>query len=366
MNREDRTYWLGFSSFSGIGPQKFSLLLKRFHNAKAAWEAAIHDLEPILGNKLTEKFVAFRNAFDVEKYVNKLEKKQVDFLTLSDSRYPELLKQISKPPFVLYMRGNIDLLQRNGHAACIAVVGTRKITSYGQTVTKLFTESLVQYNCIVVSGLALGVDAIAHRSTIEHQGKTIAVLGSGVDTCYPRENQKIYADIVSSGGAIVSEYPLGQEPTIGSFPSRNRIIAGLSDAVLVTEGAEDSGALITADHALEMGRKAFAIPGPITSSLSKGPYKLLKKGGILVTSPEELFKELQLKSTTGSKRITSTTGKKGDTKEEQVIIDLLSKEELRIDELIKRTGLSSAEVSATVSMMEIKGMIGLKNGYYGL
>ncbi|CAN5133770.1 DNA-processing protein DprA [soil metagenome] len=382
---EERCYYLGFSSFSGIGPHKFSLLFDYFHSGKNAWLATKSELlDAKLGEKTTEKLEAFRKTFDLEKYAESLEKKQIQFVTLTDTEYPERLKQIPNAPFLLYMKGSLSCLSevegviRNDTSTLlsekisdgfekkvIAVVGTRRITSYGRAVTELFTESLVQAGCVIVSGLALGVDAVAHQATIDTKGKTIAVLGCGVDCCFPKENLGIYQQILESGGVIVSEFPLSAPPTIGSFPARNRIVAGLSDAVLVTEGAEDSGALITADFALQYERKAFAIPGAITSSLSKGPYKLLKNGGVLVTSTEELLEKLGLK---GDQRGRGDKRKvvKGDTKDEQKIIELLAQESLRIDDLIKRIGIASSELSAVLSMMEIKGFIVLQNGYYSL
>lgn len=399
IKKDERMYWLGFSVFPGIGPVKFQLLLSHFSSAKDAWEAPIRDKQEAIGSKLTEKFEKFRQTFSLEEYAEKLKKKNVGIVTVVDAEYPERLKQIKNPPFVLYVKGNKRLLnlslrhsresgnleaQRRSRISIrdknvdpwvatrddnsskyIAVVGTRKITSYGETVTKLFTESLVASGCVIVSGLALGVDAVAHRTTIENKGKTIAVLGCGVDCCNPGNNQGIYNSIIQSGGTIVSEFPLSQEPTIGSFPSRNRIIAGLSDATLVTEGAEDSGALITADVALKIGRKAFAIPGPITSTLSKGPFKLLRNGGILVTTPEEVIEELGIKSHE-SRKNSNKKQVTGDNEEEQRIIDLLQQGTLQIDELIKRTGIASAKISAIISIMEIKGMIQRTDTYYSV
>lgn len=362
----EKSYYVGFSVFPGVGPQKFSSLLTHFPSAKTAWEAAPDELQKVIGEKLTAKFVIFRTTFDLEGYQDQLERKEVLCITLAEEEYPELLKQIKNPPFVLYIKGEKKILkpiQNDNLMKYIAVVGTRRITSYGKTVTQLFTEQLVHDECIIVSGLALGVDAIAHKTALANNGTTIAVLGNGVDLCFPKENQKIYDEILSHNGAIVSEYPLSLEPTIGSFPARNRIIAGLSNAVLVTEGSEDSGALITADHAFDFGRKVFAIPGPITSSLSKGPHTLLKRGGVLVVTPEDMLNEL------GVAKIQSVNVSKkaiGDTPDEQKILDLLIIEPMMIDQLIKRSGLSSSQIGIVLSLLELKGIIIAQNSYYSL
>jgi DNA processing protein len=245
----------------------------------------------------------------------------------------------------------------------VAIVGTRKITAYGRQVTEMFTQELVDAGCIIVSGLALGVDAVAHKATLDAGGKTIAVLGCGVDCCYPSTNSRLYDEIIEKGGAIVSEYGLGVPPNQGSFPSRNRIIAGLSQGVLVTEGAVDSGSLITANDAFDNNRPVFAVPGPITSTLSKGPYELIQKGGMLVTSGREVLETLKIKSIRGIKGIKSI---KGDTQEEQVIIDLLSEQELDFDEIVKKTKIQSSKVGGLLSMMELKGMIKSSEGMFSL
>ena len=354
-------YWLGFSVIPGIGPVRFECLLKRFGSAKDAWKASAADIEKaIKSRKLVGEVEKFREGFSFEEYIKQLHDKKVWFVTLQDKEYPCLLKQIDNPPFVLYGKGDKGCFNDLNHF--VGVVGTRKVTNYGRQVTELLTAELVNARCVIVSGLALGVDAIAHQTTIENNGKTIAVLGSGVDICYPSSNSKIYNEIVSEYGAVISEYPLGMKPSIGSFPSRNRIIAGFSQAVLVTEGAEDSGSLITASNALEFGRKVFAVPGPITSSLSKGPNSLIGKGAKLVTSGGDILRELGLQ---GDKRDTGAkSGRliKGETKEEQKILDLLQNEELSFDEIVKRTKSDSSKMSILLSMMEIKGMIVAQDG----
>lgn len=352
INESD--YWLGFSVFPGIGPKKFILLIEEFKTAKEAWEASEGKLVTILGPALTRKFVTYREKINLIDYAKRLEKASVWYLLSSDVQYPQLLKQIDDPPFVLYGRGDKKVLTTEH---IIGIVGTRKITSYGRHVTEMITRELVGAGYCVVSGLAMGVDAIAHATTINEGGKTIAVLGCGADCCSPRENTLLYNRIISEGSCVVSEFPLSQSPTPGSFPSRNRIIAGLSQAVVVTEGAVDSGALITASDALKNNRPVFAIPGPITSSLSKGPNKLLREGARLVAGGEDIIREL------GGMGISRHKGKmsgkviKGESVEEQAIINVLMDEELSFDELIVLIKSSPAILNMQLSMMEMKGII---------
>jgi len=278
---DEKRYWVAFSVFPGIGPVRFRLLLEHFGSAKKAWEAPLSD-----------KFIHFRKTFDIDEYLEKLEHLHVSVLTLNDPKYPKLLKEISDPPFLLYIRGKntgepINLDQT------IAVVGTRNITRYGEEVTRKIVKGLVANGFTIVSGMAYGVDAIAHQTAIDSGGKTIAVLGCGIDIIAPEGNARLYRAIGEEGhGAIVSEMPLGLRPDKGMFVARNRIISGLSLGVVVTEGAGDSGALITARNAGEQGREVFAVPGPITSTYSRAPAQLIKKGATLVETVEDILDEI--------------------------------------------------------------------------
>lgn len=358
---DERWYWLAFSVFPRVGPVKFSLLIEHFKTAKSAWEADEGSLKPVLGEKLTEQFLIFRKKFSFELYQKQLEQKHVRFLTLQDKEYPELLKQSQRPPFTIYVHSASETLDLNTFLPTIGVVGTRKITPYGRDVTELLTAELVHAGFTIVSGLALGVDGVAHGVTIDTKGKTIAVLGCGVDCCSPRENSNLYNRIVENGGAIISEVPLSHPPTVGTFPSRNRIVAGLSLGILVTEGAEDSGALITADYAFKNNRKVFAVPGQITSSLSKGPLKLLQKGATLVTNAQDIIKELNIQAPNNKSQITKKIV--GDTKEETLILQLLSNEPMTFDMIVRNLKRESAVVGSVLSIMEIKGFI--KNNVHG-
>lgn len=361
MKEDEKKYWLGFSAFPGIGPFRFKLLRDYFGSAKRAWEAKEHDLIKIgLGEKLTAKFADFRREFSLSKYEDEIREKKIWVVTLEDKEYPGLLKQVSDAPFILYIRGKMEEdwdLEKS-----IAVVGTRKVTSYGTEVTRRLTEGLVDSGLTIVSGMAYGVDTVAHETAVESDGKTIAVLGCGVDIIHPRSNTTLYWKIINKYGLVISEYPLSHFAEKGLFPARNRIISGLSLGVVVTEGAEDSGALITARYAAEQGREVFAVPGPITSEYSKGPTILLKQGAKLVSEAKDVLEELRIKSNVSK----SVTLIKNLTKEETIILKLLEGETLHFDELVRKSGISSARLASLLTMMEMKGYVQNQGGVYGI
>lgn len=357
---KERIYWLGFSAFSGIGPSRFQLLLRHFGSAKAAWEASGEDYKNLVGTALATRFDTFRQSFSLSGYAKKFADKDVDYVLYIDKSFPLQLKELKNCPFILYVRGDISVLSQQS----IAVVGTRKITQYGIKVTEMITQELVSAGLTITSGLAMGVDAVAHQTTLDAGGKTIAVLGCGVDCCSPRENTNLYNNIIASGGAVISEVPLGEPPNKGLFPARNRIVAGLSSGIVVTEGAEASGALITAEVGLQIGRKVFAVPGPITSTLSKGPYKLIAKGAKLVTSGEDIMKGLGRYR--GDKRDKGDRREWRETEDEERILQMLEQEPLHFDEIVRRVGKPSASVGTLLSFMELNGKIINTNGLFAI
>ncbi len=360
----ERNYYLAFSLMPGIGPKKFDVLLRNFGTAENAWHAPHWKLIKILGENLAGRLEKFRKEFDVELELKKLKSAGVEFVCLADKYYPKKLTQISNPPIILFVKGEMSLIKSLNHEKALAIVGTRRITTYGKNVTEMFAANLAESGLIIVSGLALGVDGLAHSACLKSGGKTIAVLGNGVDICYPRENKKIYDEILKSGGAIISEMHLGENPTAGTFPARNRIVAGISDGILVTEGAQDSGSLITANFGLEFGRKVFAVPGPVTSSLSAAPLKLIEKGAKLVVTPEDVIKEL------GISRFAKASRDKKNyvalSNEEWRVAELLENESLHFDELVRRLKLDPAKVGTIISMMEMKGIIKNNGGEFSL
>ena len=354
----ERDYYLAFSLASGIGPKTFIKLLNNFKTARKAWGASMLELKTAgLGRVQVKNLLEFRDRFNFEAYSKLLKTKKVGFIALCDKKYPAYLKKIDNPPIVLFYKGD---LRHVNFERCIAVVGTRKITNYGKEITQIFAGELAVSGLTVVSGLALGVDAIAGWSAINSKGKTIAVLGNGVDLAFPAVNQPLYDKILENNGIILSEFPIGMQPSVGSFPSRNRIIAGLSLGVLVTEGAEDSGSLITANYAFKLNRKVFAVPGPITSSLSRAPLKLIEKGARLVVSPEDILRELKVES----RKFKVEKNYVGLSKEELKIVKLLENESLNFDEIVRNLKLDSSKTASILTMMEIKGIIKNTEGNY--
>lgn len=267
-----------------------------------------------------------------------------------NKKYPKLLKEIFKPP-VLYIRGNFQKTDKHS----LAIVGTRTPTHYGKQVAEKFTYELAQAGFTIVSGLAMGIDALVHKTALQAKGRTIAVLGSGIDdkSLYPQENKKL-AQKIEKSGAVISEYPVGTSGRPGYFPQRNRIISGISLGVLIIEAGFKSGALITARCAIDQNREVFCVPGSILSEKSVGPNNLIKLGAKLVTRIEDILEELNL---TQSLKLFETKKIIGDNAEEKKILKFINYEPVHIDELIKQTKLNTAIINATLSIMEIKNKI---------
>lgn len=279
---------VGLSFAPGIGPIRSEVLLKEFKSARASYSASGSRLKSILGLRIYDNFIKFRKSFNPEKEIDKLNKMNILFLTPKDKTYPKLLHQIPSPPIVLYAKGNIKLLNNPQ----LAIIGTRKPTTYGINTAKNLTSELSQNGYVITSGLALGIDTVAHRAALKSHKPTIAVLGCGVDTCYPQSHQSIYNQIIKTG-VVVSEVPPRTRITRSGIITRNRIVSGLSQAIIVIEGALKSGTMITTRYALEQGRDVFAVPGPVTSHMSEGPNYLIKQGAIPVTSAEDILLTLK-------------------------------------------------------------------------
>lgn len=350
----DKKYWLAFNAFFLIGPKKFALLLKYFGSAKKAWEAQDKEIQSLgLGEITVKKLLLFRRQFSINQYLDKLLNRKIQFLTLNDEIYPRLLKEIPDPPPVLYLKTEVPL-NRLFLSPAIAIVGTRNISAYGRIVTQRITEGLVDKGITIVSGLARGVDVCAHQTTLENGGKTIAVLGSGIDRIYPAEHLRITGEIVKKG-AVVSEFPLQMPALPGNFPIRNRIISGLSLGVVVTEAAGKSGTLITTSYAGDQGREVFAVPGPITSINSFGTSELLKKGAKLVTEVNDILEEFPALKTEGLMRGTDPNIELTD--EEKKILKLLYREPLSLDELVRISQSPAGKVLSLITVMELKGIL---------
>lgn len=358
MNK-DLPYYIALAATPRIGPVRFKVLLDHFKTAKSVWTANEKILEKALTPALFYQFIKFRKEFDIERYLDRIGKLNIEVITIKDNSYPKLLKEISDPPPVLYVKGEIPKTKRT-----IGVVGTRKMTSYGQQVTEILVRDLVFSGFTIVSGLARGVDSYAHRVTIGNSGKTISVLGGGLDRIYPQENTRLAEEIADKYGAVISEFPLGMQPIPGNFPARNRVISGLSLGLLVTEAGEDSGSLITAGLAGEQGREVFAVPGPIYSKLSQGPSSLIKQGAKLVTNINDILEELNLESRMQGSEMEEV---RGDSKEEELILNLMEDGPVHVDEIARNSNTPASKVGSVLSLMEIKGKIkALGSGNYSL
>ena len=349
----DLKYWLALSQFYKFGPAKFKKLKNYFSDIESAYKASLKDyLRAGLEESLAEEFIIFKQQIEPNKLLEKLNKEKLNVLTIEDPAYPKLLKQIYDPPFILYYRGRIEAF--NGFL--LAVVGARKYSAYGRQVTEKLVKELTLNNLTIVSGLALGIDALAHAAAIEAGGKTVAVLGSGLDqqNIYPWQNRYLADKIQAHGGLILSEYPIGTMPLKHHFPQRNRIISGLSSATLVIEAGEKSGALITAFHALEQNREVFAVPGSIYSGASEGTNRLIAMGAKLVTGAKDIIETLNLTEAAvyiANKKIIP------ETAEEELILSQLSYEPLHIDELKQLTKLDISVINSTLTVMEMKGLV---------
>lgn len=344
-------YLLALHSIDGLGPVRLRRVLEYFKDPKLAWEAPTEQIIKLgiprpVANLLSET----RKKLDPETYVKKMVSEGIKWVTVYDENYPKLLAQIYDPPTVLYYKGDLGTLDQK----TVAVVGTRKITGYGKVVTEQFTKGLVGANLTVVSGLARGVDSQAHLTAVSQSGKTIAVLGGGLNKIFPPENRSLADKIASGFGAVVSEFPPDYPALPGNFPSRNRIISGLSLGVLVIEAAQDSGSLITARLALEQGREVFAVPGPVTSDLSKGPIDLINMGARAVFDPIEVLEEL------GIDKVQSVKVKvqsENLSEEERLVLEVLENESRHIDEIGRQLKFPSSKISALLLKMEISGLV---------
>jgi DNA processing protein len=347
---DDKRYWIGFTLIKGIGAVRFQRLLERFGDAESAWGAAPAELAQAgLSLKLIERLVTVREKVELDRIWDQIQTKGIQVLTWLDEAYPQRLKEIEQPPPVLYLRG--ELIPDDTWA--VAIVGTRRVTPYGRQVTEEVAAFLAANGVTVVSGLARGVDAIAHSAAIRAGGRTLAVLGSGVDRIYPPENRAL-AEQIFEHGAVLSDYAPGTPPESSNFPPRNRIISGLSMAVIVIEAGETSGALITAEFAAEQGREIFAVPGNILAPQSKGTNKLIQRGALPLLSASDIMQALNL-TRVGQHKAARKALPADDV--EAKLLAAMGEEPLHVDEIRNQTDLPVEKVSATLVMMELKGMV---------
>lgn len=348
-------YLHALNKIQGLGPQKMKILLDFFGSSEKIWNADFEDLTRSgIGEALSQKISEERKNIDPDAEFKNLEKENIRAVSFTDENYPALLKEIPSAPSILYIKSDLKL-EELFIDPMIAVVGSRKMTSYGKQVAYSFARDLAVSGITVVSGMALGVDAEAHRGAIEGNGRTLAVLGSGLldKNIGPRNNFELSRRIIRSG-ALISDFPPEIPGIPTNFPARNRLMAGLALGTLVIEAAKDSGSLITANLALEFNREVFSVPGPIFSPVSEGTNELIRSGAKVATGVKDVLEELNLEK---MKEIRKARSIIPSSPEEEVILKNLSSEPTHIDKLVKLTKLKTSEVSGTLVMMEMKGII---------
>lgn len=362
MNYDIFKYWIALKSVAGVGNITFPALVDEFGSLPAIFAAPVSQLSEIPGisKNIAIAIAGFKDWEKVKAELELIDKNEIKIITYQDELYPVKLMNIyDRPPF-LYVRGNLNKDDIN-----IAVVGSRLASTYGKYTTEKISRELALKGLTIVSGMARGIDSVAHRGALTAHGRTIAVLGSGLDVIYPPENKKLFTDIIQNG-AVISEFPLGTPPRSANFPTRNRIISGMSYGVVIVEAGEKSGSLITARLALEQGREVFAVPGSIDSAGSRGTNKLIKQGAKLIENTDDILEEIfpQFDATIVLKPPSVSNAEVIATKPaeilstvDQKIIGFISGDRVHIDDLISSTSLSSADILGALTTLELKDII---------
>jgi len=347
---DEKAYWIALNRVAGIGAVRMAALLAHCGSAEATWRASIHELKAAgLDRRTLEHLLQARRDWDVEAGLEDVINAGVHVVTLFEDDYPANLRQIDAPPPLLYVRG--ALMPNDSWA--IAIVGTRRASVYGREVAHSLSRDLVTNGITIVSGLALGVDTVAHNSALHNQGRTIAVLGSGVDQIYPPANRGL-ASAIAENGAVISEYPMGTRPDANNFPPRNRIISGLSRGVVIVEAGERSGALITAKFAADQGRDVFAVPGSILHPGSAGCNNLIQQGAIPLLHVNDILTHLNLEQAYSQQAARATIAA---DPQEAALLGYLNKEPLQLDDLVRQSALPAPQVAGLLTLMELKGLV---------
>ncbi|MFH1325924.1 MAG: DNA-processing protein DprA [Candidatus Falkowbacteria bacterium] len=352
FNEKHLNYWVALSCFPKFGPVRFKKIISYFPSMKSAWQASLIELESagIDYNTATE-FIQERSKINPDAETEKLMAENIKIVTIQDIDYPALLKEMPDAPPLLYYKGNLNCVKQ----FCLSVVGSRKYTSYGKQAVEKLVSQLAEVGMTIVSGLALGIDALAHESALQVNGSTAAILGSGINqsSIYPRANVNLAARILAQDGLLLTEFPYGTPALKHHFPQRNRIVAGLSLGTLIIEATEKSGALITARLALDYNREVFAVPGSIFSTNSQGTNKLIQKNGAqLANSADTILETLAIENIQASKQVQKIIP---DNPTELQLMEILNHEPVHINTLARLTKLDTATINATLITMELKG-----------
>ena len=347
-------YLMGLSQVEGIGRKKIFELLKVFKDPLDIWNAPVEALEKVKGvtpANARSIQVAWKS-ISLDNMVLELKQKEMEYISFFNPKFPRLLKEINDPPVGIYVKGTLppDDLETVG------VIGARRCSSYGSSVAYRLAKDLAKVNVIVISGMATGIDSQAHKGTIDGGGKTIAVLGCGLDICYPAENKALMEKIVENG-CVISEYPPGTVAIPANFPVRNRIISGLSRMIIVVEAAKRSGTMITADQALENGREVFVVPGNVTSNLSAGTNELIRQGCPIITNYEDVLFELGITYNDTEKKQFTAQVKKTLSPEEAAVYQYISSQPISAEEIARKSGKPVQGVLYAISLLELYGHI---------
>jgi DNA processing protein len=355
----DKLAWLALRGIPGVGPVLFHRLTQAFGTPAQVFQTPLHDLCALRGisSSLAEAILGFRQWDRVEDHLARLKALGADMLTLDDPNYPLRLKEIPYPPPLIFVKGEIT----PEDSLALAMVGTRAASYYGKKTCGSLAKELARRGVTVVSGLARGIDTAAHQGALEEGGRTLAVLGCGLDVIYPPENRELYGRIPMSG-ALITEYPLGTPPEAHNFPRRNRLISGLALGVLVVEAGARSGTTITAQCALEQGREVLAVPGPINAPTSLGPHRLIQQGAKLVQDVEDILAELPkvrapAKPGSPPSAKVPAPAQPVQFRVDDPLLPLLGAEPLQLEELVQASRLPAPEVMSRLTLLELQGLV---------
>jgi DNA processing protein len=360
------TYWLALALTQGLGPTRIKKLIEHFGTAERVFQASLTELEATGMRAVSAQSVATGKSLELaQQECVKAAEAGAKIISLSDPEYPSRLKEIYDPPVILFVKGSVEVLAQPG----IAMVGTRHPTPYGSGMAERLSTDLASRGLVIISGLARGCDTASHRGAVAARGKTVAVLGTGIDVMYPRENTRLAEQIVALGGALITEFPVGTSPAPQNFPIRNRIISGMSAGVLVVEAAEYSGTRITSRLALEQNRDVYAVPGNVTNKNSWGPNTLIKQGAKLVATWEDVWEELPtdvqvalsaMQNKSPEPETASLFPDEAASPHEKKILKLLKADEsTHIDQLVEllENEMSSSEIFAALFELELNGKV---------
>lgn len=348
---DESKYWLGFSLVPEIGPRRLARLLSAFGDAASAWNATEMQLRrAAIESRPIENLLHARKRLDLDFEMEKVRRAGARLITLADDAYPPLLRQVAEAPAVLYVRGTLEAAD----AQALSIVGTRKATTYGREAAHELARQLARSGITIISGLAHGIDSAAHSGALAGGGRTLAVLGCGIDRVYPPDNRALAENVVQHG-ALVSEFPVGTPPDGRNFPRRNRIISGMALGVLVVEAPENSGALITAAVAADQGREVFAVPGNIFNLSSRGSNRLIQDGAKLVMGVDDILLELNLALRNVQLQAAAEQIAPANSTEAR-LLEHLSADPLHVDELARMASLPIAVVTSTLAILELKGL----------